>query len=187
MAKFLQNAASLSKRIRETNEGNDEREGSNKKAKGGVTQQKKAAATTGVSNVIYLGHIPAGFFEKEMKQFFTQYGKVEKVKLFRSKKTGNSKGYAFIRFEEAEVAETVAESMNGYHIQDKQFVSHVVPVEKLHEGMFLYPSKKKSVDVAVEAATVVKTEPKEGSVKKDKSKAKIDSTSGKKSSRKSKQ
>lgn len=35
---------------------------------------------------VYLGHIPHGFYEKEMSSYFSQFGEVTRVKLFRSKK-----------------------------------------------------------------------------------------------------
>jgi len=110
---------------------------------------KKPAAEATESSVIYLGHVAHGFYEKEMKRFFAQFGDIKRVKLFRSKKTGNSKGYAFIEFESAEVAKIVADAMNGYFLQERQLVCHVVPPSKLHEGMFLY-SKKKTAPLAIE-------------------------------------
>lgn len=36
--------------------------------------------------VIYLGHIPHGFYENEMRQYFSQFGTVTRLKLARSKK-----------------------------------------------------------------------------------------------------
>lgn len=36
--------------------------------------------------VIYIGHIPHGFYEDEMKAYFTQFGAVKRVCLARSKK-----------------------------------------------------------------------------------------------------
>ena len=48
------------------------------------------------SRVVYVGHLPKGFEEDELKQFFAQFGNVKKVKLARSKKTGRAKGYSFI-------------------------------------------------------------------------------------------
>jgi nucleolar protein 15 len=94
------------------------------------------------SNVIYLGHIPNGFDEKAMKQYFKQFGDVKKVKLFRSMKTNRSKGYAFIQFEDHEVASIVAEAMDGYMMFERQLVCHVVPKEKCHSGMFKKPKVK---------------------------------------------
>lgn len=35
---------------------------------------------------IYVGHIPHGFFEEQMKKFFSQFGQVTRVRLARSKK-----------------------------------------------------------------------------------------------------
>ena len=73
----------------------------------GVSVNKKAG-------VVYLGRIPGGFEEKEMKIFFGQFGEITRMRLSRSKKTGNSKGFAFIEFPCQEVAKIVAETMNNY-------------------------------------------------------------------------
>jgi nucleolar protein 15 len=96
----------------------------------------------GPSNIIYLGHIPDGFYENEMKKFFVQFGEVKRVKLFRSEKTNNSKGYAFIQFIQPEVASTVATAMNGYLMMDRSLVSNVIPRSKCHNGMFKPPKGK---------------------------------------------
>lgn len=88
------------------------------------------------SCVIYLGHIPNGFFETQMNKFFSQFGEVKRLKLFRSLRTGNSKGYAFIEFEDASTAGVVAEAMNGYYLKERRLVCNVVPVEQQHDGMF---------------------------------------------------
>jgi RNA recognition motif-containing protein len=93
------------------------------------------------SNVVYLGHIPQGFADREMKSFFAQFGGVRRTKLFKSEKTNRSKGYAFIQFDEAQVAATAAEAMDGYFLGDRKLVCHVVPPEKLHSGMFLPPKQ----------------------------------------------
>jgi nucleolar protein 15 len=94
------------------------------------------------SNVIYLGHLPHGFYEDQMAGFFSQFGKVDLVRVSRSKKSGRSKGYAFVRFDKASVAQTVAEVMNGYHLFDKVLVSHVIPKSKVHPSMFKGANKK---------------------------------------------
>lgn len=36
--------------------------------------------------VVYVGHIPHGFYEDEMKRYFSQFGHVKRVKLSRNKK-----------------------------------------------------------------------------------------------------
>ncbi|XP_023597939.1 MKI67 FHA domain-interacting nucleolar phosphoprotein [Trichechus manatus latirostris] len=74
-----------------------------------ATQQKKLTP-----GVVYVGHIPRGLFEPQLKAYFSQFGTVTRLKLSRSKKTGNSKGYAFVEFESDDVAQIVAETMNNY-------------------------------------------------------------------------
>jgi nucleolar protein 15 len=94
------------------------------------------------SCVVYLGHIAHGFYETELRAFFQQFGKVRRLKLFRSQKTGGAKGYAFIQFDSNDVAEVVASSLDGYFLAERQLTCHVVPVNKIHDGMFLPPKQK---------------------------------------------
>ena len=56
------------------------------------------------SGYIYIGHLPVGFDERSLKRFFSQFGKVVRSKLSRSKRTGGSRGFGFVEFEEREVA-----------------------------------------------------------------------------------
>jgi nucleolar protein 15 len=64
--------------------------------------------------VVYVGRIPHGFYENEMKQYFKQFGNILKLRLSRNRKTGASKHYAFIQFESATVADIVAKTMDNY-------------------------------------------------------------------------
>lgn len=69
---------------------------------------------TKTKGVIYVGHIPHGFYERELKQYFSQFGAVTNLRLSRSKRTGQSRGYAFVEFEYEEVAEIAAAAVDGY-------------------------------------------------------------------------
>eukprot|EP00898_Chlorokybus_atmophyticus_P000020 jgi/Chlat1/1018/Chrsp109S01462 len=64
--------------------------------------------------VVYVGHIPHGFFEKEMKGFFSQFGTVTRLRLSRNKKTAKSKGYAFVEFDSPAVAAIATGAMDNY-------------------------------------------------------------------------
>jgi nucleolar protein 15 len=75
------------------------------------------------SSVVYIGHIPWGFFEKQMKDFFSQFGTVVTVWMGRSKKTGKTKGYAFVEFTSNEVAAIVADTMNNYILEGKLVIN----------------------------------------------------------------
>merc|ERR1711936_1007941 len=86
--------------------------------------------------VIYISHIPHGFYEKQMREFFGQFGTVTNLRLGRSKKTGRSCGYAFVQFKYREVAEVVAESMNNYLMFDRLLKCSVVPKERTSKAIF---------------------------------------------------
>ena len=46
---------------------------------------KKERALRGV---LYVGHIPPGFCEPQMKKYFAQFGTITRLRLSRSKRTG---------------------------------------------------------------------------------------------------
>jgi nucleolar protein 15 len=96
----------------------------------------EAVKESDASRVIYLGHIPKGFEEAELSAFLGQFGKVTQLKLSRSKKTANTRGYAFIEFVSQQVAAVVAETMSGYLIDSKRMVCHVLPKDKVRDDMF---------------------------------------------------
>uniref|UniRef100_A0A3B5BIQ8 Nucleolar protein interacting with the FHA domain of MKI67 n=1 Tax=Stegastes partitus TaxID=144197 RepID=A0A3B5BIQ8_9TELE len=87
--------------------------------------------------VVYVSHLPLGLFEPQLKSYFGQFGKVLRLRLSRSKKTGGSKGYAFVEFDCDEVAKIVAETMNNYLMGERLIKCHVIPPEKVHEKLFV--------------------------------------------------
>jgi RNA recognition motif-containing protein len=91
--------------------------------------------------VVYLGHIPHGFLEEQIKSYFSQYGEVLGVKVARSRATARSKGYAFVQFKYPEVAEIVSDTMNGYLLMGKVLVSNVLPAT--HKNPFCYATSGK--------------------------------------------
>lgn len=93
------------------------------------------------SSVIYLGHLPMGFEEREITVFLNQFGAVKKCRVSRSTKTGRPRGYAFVEFADPEVAQIVAETLSGYFLLEKRLVCHVLPNDKVHKMMFTKPSR----------------------------------------------
>jgi len=87
--------------------------------------------------VVYIGHIPHGFYEAQMKDFFSQFGTVNKLCHVRSRKTGYSRGFAFVEFEFEEVAKIVADTMNNYLMFNKLLKCEFVPHEKVKSSWFL--------------------------------------------------
>lgn len=96
--------------------------------------------------VVYVGRIPHGFFEPQMKRYFNQFGTVLRLRLSRNKKTGASKHYAFVEFASGEVADIVAETMNNYLLFGHILQCKVVPTEQVHPDLFKGANKRFKVD-----------------------------------------
>ncbi|KAI7817551.1 FHA domaininteracting nucleolar phosphoprotein putat [Gamsiella multidivaricata] len=109
-----------------------------RKKLGAMGQPKDKDAT----GVVYLGRIPHGFYEDQMKAYFSQFGTVLRLRLSRNKKTGKSKHYAFIEFASQEVAEIVADTMNNYLLFGHQLKCKALQPSQIHPAMFLGANKK---------------------------------------------
>uniref|UniRef100_A0A182WHS9 RRM domain-containing protein n=1 Tax=Anopheles minimus TaxID=112268 RepID=A0A182WHS9_9DIPT len=66
------------------------------------------------SGLIFIKHLPKGFDEDGMRQFFKQFGDIVRVCVARSKTTQQSKGYGYVHFRFHEVAEIAASAVNNY-------------------------------------------------------------------------
>ncbi|XP_015186355.1 PREDICTED: MKI67 FHA domain-interacting nucleolar phosphoprotein [Polistes dominula] len=98
---------------------------------------RKKLPFTFKKGVVYLGHIPHGFFEEQMKDFFSQFGRVTRVRLVRSSKTGRSRGFGYVEFVVPEVAKIAAETMNNYLMCGRLMKATYIPPEKQHFGFFV--------------------------------------------------
>lgn len=94
------------------------------------------AKFNGEPGVIYIGRIPHGFYEHEMRQYFTQFGEITRLRLSRNKKTGASKHFAFVEFAEESTAEVVAKTMDNYLLFGHILKCKVVPKAQVHENLF---------------------------------------------------
>ena len=89
--------------------------------------------------ILYVGHLPKGFNETELKNFFQQFGQVTKLRVSRSVKTARSRGYAFLEFAERKVAEIAAKAMDKYLIFGRQLDVHIM--EDSHKDMFKHGNR----------------------------------------------
>lgn len=97
---------------------------------------KAAKEATGEPGVLYIGRIPHGFYEHEMRQYLSQFGPVSRVRLSRNKKTGASKHFAFVEFQEATTAEIVAKTMDNYLLFGHILKCKTIPKENVHDDLF---------------------------------------------------
>lgn len=92
--------------------------------------------------VVYVGRIPHGFYEDEMRQYFSQFGTITKLRLSRNRKTGHSKHFAFVEFESAQVAKIVAEAMNNYLMYGHILKCKYVEPDAVHPDTFKGANKR---------------------------------------------
>ncbi|CAH8379598.1 unnamed protein product [Eruca vesicaria subsp. sativa] len=100
---------------------------------------RKAPVTKAIESkatVLYIGRLPHGFYETEIEAFFTQFGTVKRVRVARNKKTGKSKHFGFIQFEDPEVAEIAAGAMNDYLLLEHMLQVRVIPPEDVKPNLW---------------------------------------------------
>jgi nucleolar protein 15 len=105
-------------------------------------ENKEAAKKKEISGVIYVGHLPYGFVEEGLKNYFEQYGEVLRVKLMRSKRTARSRGFGFVEFLDKEVAEIAVKSMNGYMMFGTRLECRLLDKSEEHGNLFIRSNKK---------------------------------------------
>ncbi|KYK58412.1 hypothetical protein DCS_05427 [Drechmeria coniospora] len=103
-----------------------------------ISKEVIAAAkpSTGERGVLYIGRIPHGFYEHEMRQYLSQFGPITRLRLSRNKKTGASKHFAFVEFAEESTAEIVAKTMDNYLLFGHILKVKMVPRNQAHEELF---------------------------------------------------
>ena len=102
--------------------------------------------------VIYFGHLPLRCEENQLREYLSQFGEVKRIKLPRSKsvniiQTNRPKGYAFVEFEDEEIASIVVNTMNDYlmfgkRIQCKVLLFQLMEPQKVSSKLFKNCNKK---------------------------------------------
>ncbi|CAN8103761.1 unnamed protein product [Discula destructiva] len=108
-------------------------------------QKQLAAGSSAVKEetaVIYVGRLPHGFYEREMRSYFSQFGPIRNLRVARNKLTGKAKHFAFAEFEEASTAEIVAKTMNNYLLFGHILKCSVIPKDQIHDELFKGANKR---------------------------------------------
>ncbi|KIX08120.1 uncharacterized protein Z518_02776 [Rhinocladiella mackenziei CBS 650.93] len=91
---------------------------------------------------VYVGRIPHGFYEKQMNEYFSQFGDITRLRLSRNKRTGQSKHFAFIEFSSKEVAKIVANTMDNYLLFGHILKCKYAEPDSLHPDVWKGANKK---------------------------------------------
>lgn len=71
-----------------------------------------------VGERIYVGNLPFKTTDDELKQLFETYGSVEQADVIRYKKSGRSKGYAFVIMNEGD-ANSAVEALHNNKYEER--------------------------------------------------------------------
>ena len=105
-------------------------------------QNEEGISSNPSTGVIYVGHLPWGFLDDNLKKYFSQFGNITRIISPKSSKTGRSVGYAFIEFEDEETARIAAKTMNNYILFEKILKCSFVEDKKKYDRIFLKWKKK---------------------------------------------
>ena len=105
-----------------------------------ISEQNDPETTPGV---IYIGRIPHGFYEYQMKAYLSQFGDILNLRLARNPKTGKSRHYGFVEFASAAVADIVAKTMDKYLLFGHLLRVRRVPRDQINEKMWKGAGRRK--------------------------------------------
>lgn len=90
---------------------------------------------------LIVNYLPQNMTQDEVRGLFGNIGDLESCKLIRNKATGQSLGYAFVNYIQAEEAEKAIATLNGLRLQNKTIkVSYARPSSESIKGANLYIS-----------------------------------------------
>ncbi|KAI6155393.1 hypothetical protein BKA82DRAFT_4078057 [Pisolithus tinctorius] len=92
--------------------------------------------------VLCISRLPHGFYEDQLRGYFSQFGEITRLRLSRNKKTGKSKHYAFLEFESASVSQIVAETMDNYLLMGHILQCKIIPKDEVHPELWVGANRK---------------------------------------------
>lgn len=75
--------------------------------------------------ILLVRGLPLGFAEPQLRKWFSQFGKITRVTIARSRISANPRGFGFVEFENEKVAEIVAEKIPRYLMFGKTMHIHM--------------------------------------------------------------
>lgn len=68
---------------------------------------------------IYVGNLPYGTTDEDIKSLFNEFGEVSSVNIIKDRMTGNSKGFGFVEMENDDEGQKAIEGVNGKELQGR--------------------------------------------------------------------
>ncbi|KAM7272624.1 hypothetical protein ACFE04_027287 [Oxalis oulophora] len=74
---------------------------------------------------LYIGYLPPAFDDDALIRLFSPFGDIAMAKVIKDRNTGLSKGYGFVKYADAQMANTATVSMNGYRLEGRSIAVRV--------------------------------------------------------------
>ena len=71
---------------------------------------------------LYVGNLPYGISETELKNLFTPFGEVKSVKIIKDNYSNQSKGFGFVEMENSSEGQAAIKDLNEKQIQDRKII-----------------------------------------------------------------
>lgn len=92
--------------------------------------------------VVYVGRIPHGLYEDQLRQYLSQFGTITRIRISRNKTTGASKHFGFIEFASKDVAKIVSETMDNYLLFGHLLKVKMMDPKQVHPDLWIGANKK---------------------------------------------
>ncbi len=84
---------------------------------------------------IYVGNLPYGITEDDLKEAFEAFGEVETVKIIKDRYSGESKGFGFVEMPDRAGAEAAIDGLDGTELKGRTIkVNKAKPRSEGHRG-----------------------------------------------------
>jgi RNA recognition motif-containing protein len=71
---------------------------------------------------VYVGNLPWGLSEEDLREAFEAFGEVASVKIIQDKFTGRSRGFGFVEMPNNEEGEAAISALNGKDFKGREIV-----------------------------------------------------------------
>jgi len=85
---------------------------------------------------LYVGNLPFGASEEDVKKLFSEAGTVQSVKIVTDSYSGRSRGFGFVEMNSPEEAEKAISLVNGKTLMDRALIVSEAKPQKKKGGEF---------------------------------------------------
>jgi RNA recognition motif-containing protein len=85
---------------------------------------------------LYVGNIPFGASEEDLKKLFSEVGEVQSVKIVTNSYSGRPRGFGFVEMASQEDAKKAISTLNGKTLMDRALIVNEARPQKKRGGEF---------------------------------------------------